>query len=231
MTRTALTVGLASLAVLVASSAWAEVSVNSGALDQLRPEKPRASTHGRRQAAPKPPSAPAHPAPEPPVPPQAAAPRVPAAPPNPAALPPPAVAVPTAPAPPAPAIPVKDDAPGGAEPIDGGLRVTFGKDSSDLNPAAVSAIQQLAAQAKDKGGPLDLNAFAAGSPDDPSTPRRLSLARALAVRAVLLHEGIASPRIYVKAQGAGSGPGEASPDRVDLVQEHPAAGNTQAAGR
>ena len=60
--------------------------------------------------------------------------------------------------------------------------------------------------------------MAPGTEEDPSTPRRLSLARALAVRSVLITEGIASPRIYVKAMGANpqalsGGP----PDRADVT--------------
>ena len=243
---------LAGTLLLVAgapSGAFGQVAVNPGALNQLQPEATQRPVHPvaphrppvRHPAAPEhratgTPVAPSHPAATAPV---VEAPRVPAAPPNAAAVPPPAITVPTAPMPPPPPIPVADDAPGAVAPMDGGVRITFGKDRSDLNPAMVSAIQQIAAQAKAYPGPLDLTAFAAGSPDNPSTPRRLSLARALAVRAVLLREGIPSPRIYVRAEGTGPAPsatpsaassaapsatgsGDAglSADRVDLVQEH-----------
>lgn len=63
-----------------------------------------------------------------------------------------------------------------------------------------------------------VSAFAAGTPDDPSTPRRLSLSRALAVRGILLGEGIASARILVRSLGA-STPAIAAgpPDRVDVT--------------
>ena len=60
-----------------------------------------------------------------------------------------------------------------------------------------------------------MNAWSAGTPDDPSTPRRLSLARALAVRAVLISEGVASPRIYVRALGADGGD---PPDRAEITR-------------
>ena len=65
---------------------------------------------------------------------------------------------------------------------------------------------------------VDLNvyAYAAGVPDDASTPRRLSLSRALAVRAVLISEGIASTRIYPRALGATAT--DPPPDHVDLVR-------------
>jgi outer membrane protein OmpA-like peptidoglycan-associated protein len=223
----------------------AQVAVNPGALNQLRshpaPHRTPAHRPAAQHRAAEPSATPSHPAPSHPAqsaPAAAAAPRVPAAPPNAAAIPPPAVTVPIAPTPPPPPIPVADDAPGAAQPVEGGLRITFGKDRSDLNPATVAAIQQVAAQAKARPGPLDLTAFAAGSPDDPSTPRRLSLARALAVRAILLREGIPSPRIYVRAEGTGATPGAAPSsaagstpssvapgdaalplDRVDLVQQ------------
>jgi outer membrane protein OmpA-like peptidoglycan-associated protein len=57
-------------------------------------------------------------------------------------------------------------------------------------------------------------AYAANDPDDPSAARRLSLARAIAVRAVLMSDGVPSSRIYLRALG--SQPGEGPPDRVEL---------------
>ena len=67
-----------------------------------------------------------------------------------------------------------------------------------------------------------MTATAAGAAEDPSTPRRLSLSRALAARGVLIAEGIASPRIYVKSLGASAAAiGDAPPDRVDLVVAAP----------
>ena len=58
-------------------------------------------------------------------------------------------------------------------------------------------------------------AYAAGTPEDPSTARRLSLSRALAVRSALMADGVGSSRIYVRALGATGG--DAAPDRVDLA--------------
>jgi hypothetical protein len=56
------------------------------------------------------------------------------------------------------------------------------------------------------------------APEDPSSPRRLSLARALTVRSVLIAQGFASTRIYVKALGATTPAlAEGPPDRVDIV--------------
>ena len=56
-------------------------------------------------------------------------------------------------------------------------------------------------------------AYAAGTPDDPSTARRLSLSRALAVRSALMADGVGSARIYVRALGAAGGDANARPGR------------------
>lgn len=234
---------LAGAVLLVGSAAApirAQVTVNPGALSALRHEPARQHHPPVRHAPPRrvihhPPRRPepprrterppVHHAPEPvkpevKAPPPAQPPAVPAAPPNPAVIPPPAVAVPTAPPPPLPPIPVVAGAPGAATPIKGGLQVTFGAGTSTLNPASVAALQQLAARVKARPGtPLDLTATAAGTPDDPSTARRLSLERGLAVRAVLLNAGLASTQIYVRAMGTSGPPGP--PDRVDVVAENP----------
>ncbi len=147
-----------------------------------------------------------------------AAPVVPAAPPAAAVLPPPLV-VPTRPVElPAPPT-VSADAAGAAVPMPGGLRVTFGRDSADLNPATEGAVQKLVKDAPTVPAPATFSvvAHAAGTPDDPSTARRLSLSRALAVRSVLIRSGIASQRIYVRALGASEpAPSGVSPDRVDI---------------
>ncbi len=210
-------------------AALAQVAVDRGALEQLTPAAPvdKPSAPARSQRSPKPPAAKppaakpsaakpaAKPAKPPPRPPVAVAP----APPPTAALPPPALPPPH-PVPP-PAIPSRPDAAGDAAKIVGGLRITFGHDVSDLNPATEAAIRSLARViGADANASLNVYAYADGPADDPSTPRRLSLSRALAVRAVLISEGIASTRIYVRALGtsapSGLPPGPA--DRVDLIQ-------------
>ena len=111
------------------------------------------------------------------------------------------------------------DAPGAASQIANGVRVTFGPDRYDLNPATEAALRELARTLKDKDTSINVYAYAAGSSEDPSTPRRLSLARALAARAVLMSEGIASPRIYPRALGPQGG--DADHDRVDVVAGNP----------
>jgi outer membrane protein OmpA-like peptidoglycan-associated protein len=93
--------------------------------------------------------------------------------------------------------------------------VTFGPAETDLSPASAIAIQNLV-QTGPQGDGISFNvvAYAAGTPEDPSTARRLSLARALAVRSALIADGVSSTRIYVRALGAQAG--DAPADRVDL---------------
>ncbi len=103
--------------------------------------------------------------------------------------------------------------------------MTFGTGETDLSPASATAIQNLV-QTGPQGDGISFNvvAYAAGTPEDPSTARRLSLARALAVRSALIADGVSSTRIYVRALGAQAGgaqaggaqAGDGPPDRVDL---------------
>jgi outer membrane protein OmpA-like peptidoglycan-associated protein len=147
--------------------------------------------------------------------PAAPPPLMPLAPPGPPVIPPP-VAVPTRPAPPPPVIEIVPGAPGGAARTGDGWRITFGPGLSALSPATAQALRDVArglpAQAS-----LTISAFAPGSPEDPSVARRLSLARALATRGVLIAEGIASPRIVVRALGASPPIADGPPDRADLA--------------
>ncbi len=214
-----LAAGLAVLLCLGAAARAQAPAVNNGALDALKPA-PRAPQHPAQRApqrhAPGPQAA--RPAPAPPVP---KPPAVPAAPPEIAAIPP-AVAVPVQRLPEPPPVPAAADAPGDATPLPpGGLRATFGPGRSELNADTEAAIRGFARPLRDTAQAVQVTAFAAGTPEDPSTPRRLSLARALAARAVLINEGIASTRIYVRALGAAAGDGPA--DRVDLSAAPPAA--------
>lgn len=224
----ALLLGVASLAQV--GVAQAQVTVNPGALDNLAvpvPERPpggsprpREQAEPRQQAAPLPiPLPPPLPPPRPSGAPATGAPPPgrPALPAGPPPLPdvPPPVAVPTArPIAPSP-VPVAPDAPGTASAVAGGQRVTFGPDRADFNPATEAALREFARSVKAGEAPINVNAFAGGAPEDPSTPRRLSLARALAARAVLMAEGIPSNRILVRALGAAGGDGPA--DRVDVT--------------
>jgi outer membrane protein OmpA-like peptidoglycan-associated protein len=166
---------------------------------------------------------PAKPVQKPPIP-QATAP-APVAPPGPevpayapeAPVIPPPLAVPVRQAAPVTPAVISADAPGTASALaGGGLRVTFGIDRSDIS-AGIEAALKAIARSLPPDGVVTVTAFAPGRGDDQSAPRRLSLARAMTVRSVLLHEGIASARVYVRAQGgvpgvAGSGP----VDRADV---------------
>ncbi len=175
-------------------------------------EKPAEPGKPQTTPAPAHPSATAVPA-VPHIPPPA----IPATPPALPAIAPPVVE-PTHPVPPPPPVPVVNAAPGAATPITGGVRITFGTTDADLNPATLAAVQNFAKLVKDQPVGIDVIATATGAPEDPSTPRRLSLSRALAVRAVLINEGIPSTRIYPRALGPN--PGDGPPDRVDLVEHH-----------
>ena len=221
------------LLALAPRAAPAQVTVNPGALDLLQKEQlPRPAAPTRPSARPrpapkpaakpadaKPPEAKASPAPAAPAvpaPAAAARPVIPVTPPAVAALPPPAP-LPAARAQALPEIPVSLTAPGEASAVPGGLRVTFGADRHELNPATVAALRQLAVTLKPLEQRITIYGYAAGSPDDPSTARRLALGRALAARAVLLNEGIASTRIYPRAEGVADPAAGAVPDRVDVL--------------
>jgi outer membrane protein OmpA-like peptidoglycan-associated protein len=118
------------------------------------------------------------------------------------------------PAPPPP--PISETAKSAASATGEGLRVTFGTGESDLSPASAEAIHGLVKSAP-AGDATSYNvvAYAAGTPEDPSTARRVSLSRALAVRSALIADGVGSARIYVRALGS-TGGGE-TPDRVEVT--------------
>jgi outer membrane protein OmpA-like peptidoglycan-associated protein len=183
----------------------------------------RPSRHPPRQVTEQPATAPpaataslsppaAGPTPRTPEPPPAT---LPAAPPDTIALAPvapPPVAQPVAPPPP----PISDSAASAATSTGTGLRVTFGTGQADLSPASAEAIKSIVQSAPSADSTsFNVVAYAAGTPEDPSTARRLSLARALAVRSALMADGVGSSHIYVRALGAAGG--DAAPDRVDLA--------------
>jgi outer membrane protein OmpA-like peptidoglycan-associated protein len=231
--------------LLLAGPAWGQVSVDPRALEQLSepappPHHPAPDhkpatkpadhpTTGRTASTPAPTTdkhvASAKPATvTPPKPPAATTPgttpaplpTIPAAPPAIATLPPPAK-VPTRPAGAAPVVPLVADAPGLASKINGGMRVTFGTDRADLNSNTAGALRSIAHVAQTSPSmSVNVFAYAAGTAEDPSTPRRLSLSRAIAARAVLVNEGIPSTRIYVRALGSNDTAGGPA-DRVDVV--------------
>ncbi len=166
-----------------------------------------AASHAKHDPAPPPKAAPA------------AAPPIPAAPPPPPVFKAPIVAVPLHPEPPPPPVPVVANAVGAVSGIDGGSRITFGDGSADLNPAGMQALQAFTARLKaDPQARAQIDAYGHGTADDPSTPRRISLARGLAARAVLINGGIPSTRIYVRAIGQPPDSGPA--DRIDITSSN-----------
>ncbi|HVY15576.1 MAG TPA: OmpA family protein, partial [Rhodopila sp.] len=122
--------------------------------------------------------------------------------------PPPATAAPPPP-------PVSADAKTAVAPTPAGLRLTFAPGQADLSPESAASIKQFAAAAPAGGGAtFNVQAYAPGSKDDPSSARRLSLSRAMAVRSALVSDGVESARIFVRALGSQYGSGPA--DRVDI---------------
>jgi outer membrane protein OmpA-like peptidoglycan-associated protein len=111
--------------------------------------------------------------------------------------------------------PVSDTAATTAAPTTSGLRLTFAPEQSDLSPESSASIRQLTAAAP--GGDsttFNVLAYAPAKADDPSTARRISLSRAMAVRGALVADGVPSARIFVRALGEQYGDGP--PDRVDI---------------
>lgn len=202
--------------LLAGVAAHAQVTTNDGALDSLAPQRaPATRSQTPHRATPKPaaPKTETKAAPAASAPAKTVKPAIPVSPPAILALPP-AVAVPLAHPPPPPVIPLADDAPGTVTPLPTGLRITFGADRADISPATAALLTDFANAQLSQTGGINVFAYATGSAEDPSTPRRLSLQRALTARAVLLKAGIPSPRIYPRAMGPASGD---EPDRVDVV--------------
>jgi outer membrane protein OmpA-like peptidoglycan-associated protein len=225
---------LSAVLLTAATPGLAQVTVDLHALQALpnnpgpsrpsRPEPPRAAAP-RKSAAP---SAEASTAPS--AAPSAQAAAKPAVPPPTQAAPQPALpeSVPTtaaiAPIPPAPPPPgsappapppVTDKSATVANATTAGLRLTFAPGESDLSPESGDAIKQLTT-ATPQGDATTFNvmAYAPGKPDDPSTARRTSLSRAMAVRSALIADGVPSARIFVRALGEQYGDGP--PDRADI---------------
>jgi outer membrane protein OmpA-like peptidoglycan-associated protein len=96
------------------------------------------------------------------------------------------------------------------------IRISFGHDQSDLSAAGSDAIKGLIKTATASGVTgFTITAYADGAADDPSSGRRLSLARAMAARKALLDSGVPSNQITVRALGGRVGDGP--PDRVDIA--------------
>ncbi len=223
--------GLLLVAAATLSPVRAQVTLDLHALDQggnkpAQPKSPPAATRSRQRHHAPPPKQAAQPSPESPTqaPAQSASPTAAPTPPPPSipAAPPAALSLPTivVPAPTGksapPPVPVSTSAGGAVTPTSNGVRVTFTPDRADLNPASVASIKTyIDGVPKSDDTTYNVVGYAAGPQSDPSTPRRLSLSRALAVRGVLMEEGVRSEHIYVRALGPAKAGGPS--DRVDVT--------------
>ncbi|HEX4634536.1 MAG TPA: OmpA family protein, partial [Rhizomicrobium sp.] len=96
--------------------------------------------------------------------------------------------------------------------------ILFAKDAPDPAKSALGAIKFLAgslnASMTSPGARVELQAFGGTKGDKGSDARRLSLKRALAIRQVLIEDGVSADRIDVHAMGGVDDTGPA--DRVDV---------------
>jgi outer membrane protein OmpA-like peptidoglycan-associated protein len=96
--------------------------------------------------------------------------------------------------------------------------ILFAKDAPDPAKGALGSIKFLAndlnAAMTGPNARIELQAFGGGKGDKGSDARRLSLKRALAIRQVLIDDGVAPDRIDVRAMGGVDDTGPA--DRVDV---------------
>lgn len=107
-------------------------------------------------------------------------------------------------------------------PATGGIgeeqRIAFAQGSADLSAAARRTLDDLALRMQGEASlRAQLLAYATDAGDGGSQARRLSLSRALAVRAYLIDRGVRSTRLDVRALG--SNVPEGPPDRVDIVPQ------------
>jgi len=98
------------------------------------------------------------------------------------------------------------------------MRLLFNDGSAELTATAAGQLDGLAGKLlANTEARLQLLAYAKASSDGTSRARRLSLSRALAVRAYLIEKGIRSTRMDVRALGSGFEDGP--PDRVDVLPQ------------
>jgi outer membrane protein OmpA-like peptidoglycan-associated protein len=95
-------------------------------------------------------------------------------------------------------------------------RILFAPDSADLTDSAKATLDNLAESLNANDAlRIQLQAFAGGSDESAPEARRLSLKRALNVRAHLVDRNVPNTRMDVRALGIKSDGGPA--DRVDAV--------------
>lgn len=128
----------------------------------------------------------------------------------------PAEPQPNSAAPPPPAVVDRSSSPASST----SLRISFEPEQSSLSPESTASIKQLAASVPSSvDSTFSVQAYAPGKADDPSTARRVSLSRAMAVRSALVADGVPSARIFVRALGDQYGDGPS--DRVDIAVSTP----------
>ncbi len=102
--------------------------------------------------------------------------------------------------------------------VEGQLRIEFPEGSAEIPESARQSLDGLASQLNsDQAMRVQLLAYASGSADAASRARRMSLSRALAVRAYLIAQGVRSTRMDVRALG-NNVEGEPA-DRVDIIPQ------------
>ena len=96
--------------------------------------------------------------------------------------------------------------------------ILFAKDAADPAAGALGSIKFLAGELNSAmttpNARVELQAFGGAKGDKGSDARRLSLKRALAIRQVLIDDGVSADRIDVRAMGGADDTGPA--DRVDV---------------
>lgn len=96
------------------------------------------------------------------------------------------------------------------------MRITFNDGDATLSKEAISDIRAFAYSFKERGGRVTLRGYAGTLGSTGSNERRLSLRRVLAVREVLISEGIKPDRFDVRALGGARDNGPQ--DRVDITK-------------
>ncbi len=92
--------------------------------------------------------------------------------------------------------------------------ITFDRDKTDLADAAKTELAEVAEALKQSQGSVRIVAYAAGTTEQASVAKRISLSRALAIRAFLIGKGVNQLNITVQALGNQVKSGNA--DRADV---------------
>jgi outer membrane protein OmpA-like peptidoglycan-associated protein len=95
------------------------------------------------------------------------------------------------------------------------VSIAFQPNKQELLPDEKDKLAMLAQYIQDEGKRVHITAYAGGTPDQASAARRISLSRALSIRAFLIDKGVPQLRIDVKAMGNKELNGK-SPDRADI---------------